>query len=1003
MTRFKTFSFLLVVLLLGLGFVFSSRAAAQSTEPVNVIDLSASGFEQVRSVAFSSDGKFLAAGGTSGIYLIDPRQLSTLQFIRTNTWARSVSFVPGSETLAAGLFNNSIKFWSLPEAQLTKTLSDLRGWVRSISISVDGSLIASASDDNAIRVWRMDERSPFLVLTKDTTGVRAVALSPNGLLVAGALGDKTVRVWAVPSGELLYTFSGHEDWVRCLAFSPNGQRLASGSFDKTIRIWNTASGELERTLKGHSSSVLGVAFSPDGKTLASGSVDQTVRLWNVDDGAPLRVLQGHTNFVYSVSFSPDGQTLASGSGDNTVRLWDMNILGKADPNTELPSVTTPSDCRACHHRRGLVEAAPVIELDCENCHAGGISLSWCGGIARSRDVEKTPIAYQAVDVVSGVPINDRDLGVMIASPGNGETLYVKGDAMAPENISGQIFSVNAVTFSDVEVRLDIISNGKTTATLHTQPESNGNFNFNVAINLGSAPPYFARPGTRACLACHGDFVAQANLPKGDVHVVVTATTPDDQKAVDDRWIHVDTSGQLTLPVQVLDAETGDPLAGLSLDARAILYQWRSSYATAASDVNGEIQLNLGTLSQHATTYELSIQPQILNGILYSSSEPIQVQLEPGANSHGTVTLPAQAMPGHILGKLDGTDPLRSWTDATVWAIQMPAGPAYQTRVTSGNAFAFDPIPVSQYLVVPDMAALSEEGLSTSSQSVDLQANPLINVSVPIRKDSIISGKVTTKDGTYLPFAWVTVGRDPEARAIDPASGSFDLPGFPSDATFVTVTAPGYYSLPLSIRSATQTVNGQLVTRPETRFLPWGDGQVVLPPETLGSVNGLQFSLEHGWLWGWNSNPQSLEIHVPGIEIQVQSGTFAFESPASGTGWLYVTEGLAEVRYDGSPDKIQVRSGQMIANIPGARPVPMQPVVFFAFHPAIHQTPVFEIVEPSLQARIQTWLVKTGIGAMQTITFITYILSLVTLIAIPLAVLFSTRKKRHEASDSQETH
>lgn len=994
MIRLRTFPILLTFFVFGsLLLIIPGRALAQTDEVVRVINLSDSGFEQAHAVSFSPDGKFIAVGGTSGVYLVDLQKLSAIEFIRTNTWARSVAFVPGSNMLAAGLSDGTIKFWDIPASQLTRTIEDPQGWVRSISFSRDGSLIASASDDNTIRIWRVTDGSPVLILDSDTAGVRAVALSPDGKLVAGALRDKTVHVWSVPSGELLYTLSGHQDWVRCLAFSPDGQLLASGSFDRTIHLWSMSNGELRQTLKGHSSSVLGVAFSPDGKTLASGSVDETVRLWNVGDGTPIRVLLGHTNFVYAVAFSPDGQSLASGSGDNTVRIWDMKILGKADANTGLPTVTTPSDCRVCHHRRGQVEPARVIELNCENCHAGGIGLSWCAGFPRSSLIEKIPIAYNAVDDVSGVPVNDRNLAVIIASPGNGETLYVRGNFMAPEFVSGKIFYTDSQSLSKVEVRLDIISGGETTASLVTHPMVNGAFNFNIAINATSPPPHLSRPGTRQCLICHGDFVPDAGLPNGDVHLVVTAVTPEGQQATDDRWLHVDPSKEISVPVQVIDDNTQKPLADLSIDASTILYQWRDRFGNTITNANGEARLNLEALTQAHTTYTVSIPPQVLNGILYASSEPVELKIDPNAVSHSLLTLTAHALSGEINGQLGSAGTSNSLQNIKMWAIQLPAGPAYQTSSTSQNMFVFEKIPVSQYIVVPDTLSLSKQGLYTTSHTVDLFESPVSNISFSLEKGRLVSGKVTAMDQNALPFAWVNVGDTDSVQVIDPTTGEFVLSNFPFGADFVTITAPGYYSLPKSVKKSTEKLNFQLVPRPETRFIQWGDGQVTLPPETKGTVDGLVFDLEYGWLWGKNASSEPLSVHLAGVDISILSGQFALEQPAEGTGWLYIYQGQAQVTYNGGQFPVEVGGGQMVALIEHANPIQMESTIATALHPASKESPVSETIEPLLSTRIQSWLVKAGIGAMQTVTFITYILSLVALLLIPLIVLFWYRKKR----------
>lgn len=996
--RIRPILFWLALLITGVILFVSGRASAQSGERSGVIQLSSSGFEQARSISFSSDGSLLAVGGISGIYLVDPWKLSIAEFIETGTWARSVAFAPDRPILAGGLFDGRIGFWNIPDAHLTRTLEDPEGWVRSISFSADGSLIASASDDDTLRVWQVGNDTPILTVSEHTTGLRAVALSPDGTLVVGAPGDNTVRVWSVLSGELIYTLEGHTDWVRCLAFSPDGQLLASGSFDKTIRLWEMSDGRLEKTFKGHTSSVLGIAFSPDGQLLASGSVDETVRVWEVINGAQQHVLQGHNDFVYSVAFSPDSQVLASSSGDNTVRLWELQSI-KTD--VAPPIVHTPSDCRACHHNRGKIEPARVIELSCENCHADGISLSWCTGFPRSSQIEQQPVTYHAVEESSGVPVNHRDLAVVIASPGNWETLYVRGQFMAPEFISGKVFYKDPFALPAVEIQLDIISNGETTTSLVTHPAENGTFNFDVAINLTSPPPHLSRPGTRQCLVCHGDFVPQAGLPEGDVHLVVTAVAPDGQRATDDRWIRVDSSKQAVIPIQVLDAETGQGVEGLSVEAATILYEWRDRYALTISGPNGEAQFDLEYLSQAHTTYTLSIPPQVMDDVLYASPDSVEVVLEPDANSYPMLTLTAQAVSGRIQGELGGLDVSSSGRDAKVWAIQLPAGPAYQTLLQLNNKFLFEKIPVSQYMVVADVPAFQKQGIYAHPAIVNLLDSTISNVSLSPESGRFLSGSVTTSDGNMLPFAWVKIGDTGRIQALDAATGEFLITDLPYEAAFVTVSAPGYYSLPQSVKTSTETLDVQLVPRPDLHIFDWGKGQVVMPPETIGSADGLNFDLESGWLWGEGSSSQPLEIQLPGRTIYISNASFALEQPVGAMGWLYIWNGQAEVRYDSTPEPVTVKSGQMLAMTPGAQPLPLDAAIAAALHPSVNKLPVFETFEPSIGARLKNWLVKTGIGAMQTITFITYILSLVTLIAIPALVLFSYQKKRRSSSNSQE--
>ena len=83
---------------------------------------------------------------------------------------------------------------------------------------------------------------------------------------------------------------------------------------------------------------------------------------------------------------------------------------------------------------------------------------------------------------------------------------------------------------------------------------------------------------------------------------------------------------------------------------------------------------------------------------------------------------------------------------------------------------------------------------------------------------------------------------------------------------------------------------------------------------------------------------------------------------------------------------------MLALTDNASSISMEPSVIMALHPALEKSPVSESIEPTFAAKVQSWLAKAGIGVLQIITFITYILSLATLSVIVLRSLFLFRKK-----------
>lgn len=977
-------------LFLGLAFFMFDRASGKTAEVVQSLRLSNSGYERAHALAFSSDGKYLAVGGLSGIYVFDFQELSVVRFIETNSWARSLVFLADTHKLAVGLFDHSLKIWDIPGSQLLQTLEGHQGWVRSIAISGDGSVITSASDDDTLRVWDANTGLALLVIDQATTGIRAVALSPDGKLVAGALRDHTVRVWDIPSGRLRYTLLGHTDWVRCLAFSPDGQSLASGAFDKNILLWNLANGQLQKTLSGHSSSVLGVAFSPDGKRLASASVDRSVRVWDVQEGSQIQVLPGHTDFVYSVAFSPDGKTLASGAGDNTVRLWDLEALEQNPDQADTANSETPSDCRVCHHRRGTFDPAPVIELSCEACHVGGANFAWCANFPQSFIVDRAPISYHHVEEFSGIPVSDENVAVLITSPSNGETLYVKGDYLVPEVISGIVFYSNQASISAVKVQLDILSGEQKTASLVTTPSANGEFSFNIDLNPDSMQ---AQSPNLFCRGCHEKVGSGTALPHGEVHIIVTAATPDGEKAIDERWFSVDSSEEAAISVKIQDEATGEPITDLLLSAATILYEWRSRTVSTVTDSAGIARLNLESLSQAATTYELSIPEQVVNGRLYTSDDRREVVLEPGKTGYSRIIMTAQAQTGSLSGSLSGVGAFPKLENTDIWAFEQPGGPIYQASLTSQDTFAFENLPIDQYLVFADPGMLIVNNLSAELEMIDLAKSPQGSIELAAARSQSIAGNVTTQDGGSLPFAWVTVGNDNRVIPINPISGEYLVLDQSPAAKYLTISAPGYYSLTQPANPDGGLLSFELVPRPDLQRITWGDGELFLFSKSDIKIEDLTIDLLQGWLWGSGGAARPLKINLPDMELIISSGGFALEKPENGDAWLYVYQGSAQIALRETTNLIAVKAGEMIALIEDAVPIPLNASIAAGLHPELDEAPVPEVNEPSLKAQVKNMLVKMGSTAAQVTTLTVYIVSLAVVIGIPLAVLFFRKKHK----------
>ena len=306
-------------------------------------DLSKSVFaellENILSVAFSPDAKFLATGDTNGDICLwqvadGKRQLTCKGHIGG---VLSVAFSPDGQTLASGSYDHTVRLWDVHTGQCLNILEGHARWVWSVAYSSsspqytpDGKILASGAVDGTVRLWDVVTGECLRVLQDDCGAVLSVAFSPDDKTLASGSTDGKVRVWDVATGRCLQLGEGHTHWVWSVAFSPDGKTVASGSEDHTVRVWDVATGRCVKICQGHTHWVWSVAFSPDGLLLASGSTDHTVRLWDTNTGQCLKTLQGHISWIWSVAFAPqpqgnrpDGYTLASSSIDQTIKLWDV--------------------------------------------------------------------------------------------------------------------------------------------------------------------------------------------------------------------------------------------------------------------------------------------------------------------------------------------------------------------------------------------------------------------------------------------------------------------------------------------------------------------------------------------------------------------------------------------------------------------------------------------------------------------------------------------------------
>ncbi|GAA4878463.1 hypothetical protein [Kitasatospora terrestris] len=336
---------------------------------------------EIRSVAYSPSGRYLAAGfQRGGVMLWDvnephqARQLGEPLAIPDGDGAEKVVFSVRDSRLVAADAKGAVAVWDLADPQHPSLAGTPLAADRAASsgtwFSPDGAVLARAvTATPGLQLWDLkDPAQPQPIgppLTAYPEPVDRLAFSPDGTMMATAAGrtDKNpVLLWDVRQREAPRQVGrivpAQPYNVHSLTFSGDGRALVvAGTFGP--ELWDIGNPAEPRAAGAVAQNAIGwrtVFFAPTGATMAT-TDDQGVGLvlWDATQiGRPRAVdLLAGGQSPSVVAFSPDGRRVAGGGGNGLVTLWNLDRVGQ--PRTFGPPFGGHQD------ELGLLESLAVSQ------------------------------------------------------------------------------------------------------------------------------------------------------------------------------------------------------------------------------------------------------------------------------------------------------------------------------------------------------------------------------------------------------------------------------------------------------------------------------------------------------------------------------------------------------------------------------------------------------------------------------------------------------------------
>ena len=342
------------------GLLAASSAAGEVVlwQDDSLVSLLPAGVASIDCLAFSNDGKFLAAGGQDGKVKVWSMASPEFRGIRggspdliasldnTPSWVDKLAWSPACNHLAFSL-GRYVQIWDADSQTVIITLPFADSSVLDLAWRPNGESIA-ISGNGGVKVWSTIDWDDDPYLEDKTAEVSSAARyvridmpsasivtawSTDSKYIASGNLDNTVTVleYGLPIPWVMRGFPGkisNLTWSQ--RRSSNAPLLAASSVEG-IAVWKKEADDKDgwnaRVLTLHERKVQALLFHPHNLLLASAADDGWLCLWTKAKQVG-QILEGAKGGFSCLAWSQDGKQLAAGGQNGELIVWSESKRGK---------------------------------------------------------------------------------------------------------------------------------------------------------------------------------------------------------------------------------------------------------------------------------------------------------------------------------------------------------------------------------------------------------------------------------------------------------------------------------------------------------------------------------------------------------------------------------------------------------------------------------------------------------------------------------------------------